>query len=859
MAKTDRKTLQKVLNGARVAITLVLVAALMAQAGIFNGTCAKKAYAEMASSHSIAKNVGTIAQFDNGAYVHDFKEGVLGVNGEVAFCMDPNTPFKPGTVSSADLLSIVSQAQLTNIALRALFTREIYQDNYLSDNARIILAQTLVWEVLSPSQKFVVRGIEDGGTFPEVTAAVREDVCAKARAFADANVSRYESYGTLWVNGSSQPVATFGCRLAVGTVDLLKQSSNPSASDRNCSYALEGAVYGIYADATCNNLAARLTTDANGYAKSAEISAGSYYVREMTAPRGYEIDGTVYPVTVTAGQTARVGGSQVADMPLTRQDLAMLSKHDSEIGWHPNLGEALGAATVAGAQYIVEHYGGSFANATEATASGTPLAAWTFSTDEDGRIDLSKPEDYLVSGTLYRNAEGNIVFPLGTYVMREASPSPGYLLSSEEFVVTVEQDGDHAAMTGDSRDEGNGAIVAAAEQVKRGNIALTKVRESDMTRLAGIPFTLTSETTGESHVVVTDENGRMDTSSEWNPHTEKTNANDAALDEEGNVDESKLDASAGVWFGLSPSGEPTQADDLLGALPYDTYTLAELPCSANAGLVLVRMEGISAKRDGVTLDLGTIDDKDSSSPSIDTVAYDAADQDKLVSAEETARVRDEVAMRNLVEGRTYALYGAVIAKESGLPALASPRAEDSLSEEGSEDGAMPGQEEIQGFWNGLVELLGAKAIPSIDGFAYEMGFGSTADKEAISQYLAENEDISSRMMIASQEFTADAPNMVTTLDYEMDVSAMEGDYVIYDLLVADDGTMAIHADTANEQESFAVEQPTQDTPGKGYFKTGSILDGLEGSTGASGMVAAGTAIGAGLFLGRRRLGSWCRG
>lgn len=102
-------------------------------------------------------------------------------------------------------------------------------------------------------------------------------------------------------------------------------------------------------------------------------------------------------------------------------------------------------------------------------------------------------------------------------------------------------------------------------------------------------FKLTSKTTGESHVVVTDENGYFSSASSWNKHTHETNANDWALDAEGVIDSSKLDATAGVWFG------GTTPDDSKGALPYDTYLIEELRCTANEGYQLIETSVIVSR------------------------------------------------------------------------------------------------------------------------------------------------------------------------------------------------------------------------------------------------------------------------
>ena len=89
--------------------------------------------------------------------------------------------------------------------------------------------------------------------------------------------------------------------------------------------------------------------------------------------------------------------------------------------------------------------------------------------------------------------------------------------------------------------------------MKRGDLELVKVGGTDMRRLAGVPFRITSMTTGESHVIVTDANGYASTASAWNLHSANTNANDqvewepplaiAAEDETTTTDEAKRGSS----------------------------------------------------------------------------------------------------------------------------------------------------------------------------------------------------------------------------------------------------------------------------------------------------------------------------
>ena len=68
-----------------------------------------------------------------------------------------------------------------------------------------------------------------------------------------------------------------------------------------------------------------------------------------------------------------------------------------------------------------------------------------------------------------------------------------------------------------------------------------------------------------------------------------------------------------------------------------TPILEELPVAANDGLQLVKIDGIVVKRDGQTVDLGTIDDRNETEAYIHTTAHDQLDGDKIVDADEDAK------------------------------------------------------------------------------------------------------------------------------------------------------------------------------------------------------------------------------
>ena len=175
----------------------------------------------------------------------------------------------------------------------------------------------------------------------------------------------------------------------------------------------------------------------------------------------------------------------------------------------------------------------------------------------------------------------------------------------------------------------------------RGDLELVKVSDGDLSRLAGVPFTITSKTTGESHTIVTDRNGYASTSAEWNKHTSNTNRGETAED--------------GIWFG---SSDP---DDSKGALIYDTYTVEEQRCEANEGRNLLSFD-VEVYRDSVTIDLGTLtNDK----VEIATTALDKESGSQMAKPDDKVTIVDTVEFEGLKKGVEYKVIGTLMNKETG--------------------------------------------------------------------------------------------------------------------------------------------------------------------------------------------------
>lgn len=476
-----------------------------------------------------------------------------------------------------------------------------------------------------------------------------------------------------------------------GWVEINKSSSNPAISDGNDCYDLAGAEYAVFNQS--NQAVAKLTTDENGYAKSGLLPSGEYTVKELKAPKGYALDEEGHQVRITSGQTTT---SNLVDKPQSDPVGALLGKYDGEKTYTGEGNLPLGSAKLYGAQYSIEYYDGYYNTEAEAQASGNPTRKWILQTDEDGYVNLRYADQsfdvhdadgnviatlpYKVSGDdFYRAANGAISLPLGTAIIKEIKAPQGYNLPQpfgmdQVFVRQITSDGNLDVVHSYNAPE-------VAEPIMRSDLEFTKAASDDSHSLAGVPFKITSKTTHESHVIVTDENGKASTKASWNKHTQDTNGNDWIMSEDAEgiqgfvaklLDAAKvLDPTCGVWFGQYTDGDETKItdpDDERGALPYDEYTLEELPCDANAGYQLIKKD-FTVSRDNTfnadnTVNLGTLTDQD---VSISTQAYDKADGDQEVVAEPDVTVVDKVSCDNLQKGTEYIINGTLMDKTTGKP------------------------------------------------------------------------------------------------------------------------------------------------------------------------------------------------
>lgn len=344
------------------------------------------------------------------------------------------------------------------------------------------------------------------------------------------------------------------------------------------------------------------------------LPLGTVTVQETKAPAGYFVNDTIFVQKISGtseSETINVYQSSEVPEQIYRGGV-QIQKRDLETGE----AAAQGNATLEGAEFTIITL-----NENPVIVNGETYengeAVLTLTTDENGLASTA-------ADTL----------PYGHYRVDETKAPEGYLNEgriSLEFDIT--EDGKIVELTAEDQSISN--------QVIRGNLELVKVSDGDLSRLAGVPFTITSKTTGESHTIVTDRNGYASTSAEWNKHTSNTNRGETAED--------------GIWFG---SSDP---DDSKGALIYDTYTVEEQRCEANEGRNLLSFD-VEVYRDSVTIDLGTLtNDK----VEIATTALDQESGSQMAKPDDKVTIVDTVEFEGLKKGVEYKVIGTLMNKETG--------------------------------------------------------------------------------------------------------------------------------------------------------------------------------------------------
>ena len=365
------------------------------------------------------------------------------------------------------------------------------------------------------------------------------------------------------------------------------------------------------------------------------LPLGTITVEEKTAPNGYLLEGAYMQA---AGSSEQIKGVYVAQIT-----------EDGEL-----------AALSGSNQYSVLDKvirGGVKIQKRDLETKDTKAQGGATLKDTAFEIISLNDNAVLVDGKLYNKNEvvktihtgvdgiattAADTLPYGKYRIEESNAPEGYLTDGAkpiEFEIT--EDGKIVDLTDEAHSIYN--------QIKRGDIEGVKIGAGTHKRLANVPFRITSKTTGESHIIVTDANGQFSTSSDWVSHKQNTNAGKTSED--------------GIWFGTSTP------DDSKGALLYDTYTIEELRCDSNKGMTLIPAFDVVVSRNKVVVDLGTLTDEYEPEITIHTTATDKVTGEKSIVAGKNVTIVDTVTLDGLTKGTTYQLKGWQMVKSENAQLL----------------------------------------------------------------------------------------------------------------------------------------------------------------------------------------------
>lgn len=343
---------------------------------------------------------------------------------------------------------------------------------------------------------------------------------------------------------------------------------------------------------------------------------GTVTVQETKAPAGYLPNESVFVQQITSTgteETISIYNASSVEEQVFRGGVK-IQKRDLETGE----AKPQGNASLKDAEFTITNLGPNPV-LVDGTLYEKDQVVLTLKTDEKGLASTKKD-----------------TLPYGHYRGDETKAPEGYLNEgklSQEFHIT--ENGKILDLTAKE--------TAISNQVIRGDLEFVKVSDGDLNRLANVPFSITSKTTGESHTIVTDKNGYASTSSEWNKHTTNTNRGETSED--------------GIWFGSS------KPDDTKGALIYDTYILEEQRCDSNEGMNLLKIE-VSVYKNHVVVDMGTLTDDQIT---IGTTALDKDSNSHFAKPEEKITLVDTVEYEGLKKGQSYKLIGTLMDQESGKP------------------------------------------------------------------------------------------------------------------------------------------------------------------------------------------------
>lgn len=408
------------------------------------------------SSHLQDTDIIIGSNYDDGTVIFQWNEGVIGINGQPTICIDAKTSFRDGIQYYPTDAQAVGLNE-TEVTRLALYQEYIYnQRSDLDDLGKYFFTQLLVWRELNEYYGWGWPNLHIfSGSASWTDLAFQEEVLTSAVNWVQEmeKSGRYAGHGTFYVCEYWQAQAVLWLTENTGGLELYKESENPSVTEGNAAYSLEGAQYGVYRDGgDYVNPDAVITTDANGYGKAENLPVGEYWIKELVPPKGYALnpDWSESTVSVPGGQ---MGVYHAKDKAIYEPISVIVEKTDADQGEQTSEEQL---KKLEGARFEVKYYAVDPAvyDSDPADSGIAPARTWVLETKYDKTYHqvLAKLEEaYLVSGdAFYKTASGESMLPLGIVTIRECKAPNGYLLNETLYVRKIQEDGtDQETVTGE--------------------------------------------------------------------------------------------------------------------------------------------------------------------------------------------------------------------------------------------------------------------------------------------------------------------------------------------------------------------------------------------------------------------------
>ena len=251
---------------------------------------------------------------------------------------------------------------------------------------------------------------------------------------------------------------------------------------------IEGVHFGIYSDADCDHLALETVTEEDGSVLIEQMETGTWYVKELSTVFPYVLDGLVYPVSVTAEETAVLeleNGTAKGVIRIEKKGEVLTGTRMSETAYGQVHTPVYEVGGIPGCVFEIRD------------AQGNLVAS--IETDESGIAETG-------------------LLPLGTYTVRETEAARGYSLDPAVHSVTLAYLDQNTPIVTEQLSVENELIKTGVLLKKMTDFFNTEVMEFEPNPLEGAVFGLY---TGEDfsvipkntlvEVLTTDEYGKAQT------------------------------------------------------------------------------------------------------------------------------------------------------------------------------------------------------------------------------------------------------------------------------------------------------------------------------------------------------------